>query len=105
MPKEKEAEEPPLTFTLQVHNSSIPCSKRVVLSSSLLVDIMELIKDDADRFVFGKIMKINLNAFHSSAQFLFPNSSPNKLYWIGPRWSRKETLNALIWVILEINAL
>ena len=57
MPKEEEAEEPPLTFTLQVHNSSIPCSKRVVLSSSLLVDIMELIKDDADRFVFGKIMK------------------------------------------------
>ena len=49
--EEEEAKEPPLTFSLQVHNSTIPCSKRVVLSSSLLVDIMELIKDDLDRLV------------------------------------------------------
>ena len=50
MSKDKEALEPPLTFTLKVHNSTIPCSKRIVLSSSLLVDVMELIKDDTDRF-------------------------------------------------------
>ena len=52
--EEEEAKEPPLTFSLQVHNSTIPCSKRVVLSSSLLVDIMELIKDDLDRSVIVK---------------------------------------------------
>jgi len=40
-----------------------------------------------------------------TAQFLFPNSSPNKLYWIGPRWSRKGDLECAHLVLVSLSYL
>ena len=42
-------QEAPVEYKLRVQNTLIPCSKRVISSSAVLLDMMDLVRPDDDR--------------------------------------------------------
>ena len=56
-------QEAPVEYKLRVQNTLIPCSKRVISSSAVLLDMMDLVRPDDDRWGKGLSFGSNLLSF------------------------------------------